>query len=87
MAAPKPHVSSRDPEKLFDLIEQIGSGSYGSVHKASLGLSPLAHTVTQAMWCVVEALLMTALTGRRVSGSCLRHRAGRHDKLLCAEVA
>lgn len=33
MAAAKPHVSSRDPEKLFELMEQIGSGSYGSVHK------------------------------------------------------
>lgn len=34
MSGGKPHVSSRDPEKLFELIEQIGSGSYGSVHKA-----------------------------------------------------
>lgn len=35
MAAPrKPHISGRDPEKLFEIISQIGSGSYGSVHKA-----------------------------------------------------
>lgn len=32
--AAKPHISSRDPEKLFEIVEQIGSGSYGSVHKA-----------------------------------------------------
>lgn len=30
----KPHISGRDPEKLFEIISQIGSGSYGSVHKA-----------------------------------------------------
>lgn len=30
----KPHISQRDPEKLFEIISQIGSGSYGSVHKA-----------------------------------------------------
>lgn len=34
MAARKPHISGRDPEKLFEIISQIGSGSYGSVHKA-----------------------------------------------------
>ena len=33
MAAKKPHISGRDPEKLFEIICQIGSGSYGSVHK------------------------------------------------------
>jgi hypothetical protein len=30
---PAPHISSRDPEKLFELICQIGSGSYGTVQK------------------------------------------------------
>eukprot|EP00041_Stephanoeca_diplocostata_P012799 m.215350 g.215350 ORF g.215350 m.215350 type:complete len:731 (-) comp19094_c0_seq1:169-2361(-) len=34
MATKKPHISQRDPEKLFEIISQIGSGSYGSVHKA-----------------------------------------------------
>jgi len=33
---PKPHISQRDPEKLFELMKQIGSGSYGSVHKAKI---------------------------------------------------
>eukprot|EP00039_Didymoeca_costata_P015979 m.278876 g.278876 ORF g.278876 m.278876 type:complete len:734 (+) comp16319_c0_seq8:515-2716(+) len=37
MAAPKkPHISARDPEKLFEIMTQIGSGSYGSVHKARI---------------------------------------------------
>eukprot|EP00043_Microstomoeca_roanoka_P006261 m.61501 g.61501 ORF g.61501 m.61501 type:complete len:755 (-) comp13344_c1_seq1:176-2440(-) len=31
---PTPHISSRDPDELFELIKQIGSGSYGSVHQA-----------------------------------------------------
>ncbi|EDQ91779.1 uncharacterized protein MONBRDRAFT_14676 [Monosiga brevicollis MX1] len=31
-----PHISSRDPESVFELIKQIGSGSYGSVHKARI---------------------------------------------------
>lgn len=30
------HISSKDPEKLFELLSQIGSGSYGSVHKAKV---------------------------------------------------
>lgn len=30
---PHVHISSRDPETLFVLIEQIGSGFYGAVHK------------------------------------------------------
>eukprot|EP00047_Mylnosiga_fluctuans_P002871 m.226275 g.226275 ORF g.226275 m.226275 type:complete len:777 (+) comp11404_c0_seq1:48-2378(+) len=33
---PAPHISSRDPEKLFELICQIGSGSYGTVQKARI---------------------------------------------------
>eukprot|EP00048_Salpingoeca_helianthica_P021762 m.14293 g.14293 ORF g.14293 m.14293 type:complete len:796 (-) comp6374_c1_seq1:31-2418(-) len=33
---PPPHISSRDPEKLFELICQIGSGSYGTVQKARI---------------------------------------------------
>jgi hypothetical protein len=28
-----PHISRRDPETVFELIRQIGSGSYGSVQK------------------------------------------------------
>ena len=28
-----PHISQRDPEKLFELMKQIGSGSYGAVHQ------------------------------------------------------
>jgi len=32
----KPHISGRDPEKLFEIMDQIGSGSYGSVHKARI---------------------------------------------------
>eukprot|EP00056_Hartaetosiga_gracilis_P002331 m.52677 g.52677 ORF g.52677 m.52677 type:complete len:743 (-) comp11007_c0_seq1:1535-3763(-) len=34
MTTQKPHISSRDPNQLFELIKQIGSGSYGSVHQA-----------------------------------------------------
>ena len=34
-AAAKPHISSRDPEKLFEILKQIGSGSYGTVQKVS----------------------------------------------------
>lgn len=33
MAAKQPHISSRDPDQVFELMKQIGSGSYGSVHK------------------------------------------------------
>jgi hypothetical protein len=33
MASEKPHISSRDPTQLFQLIQQIGSGSYGTVQK------------------------------------------------------
>ncbi|EGD82492.1 hypothetical protein PTSG_11972 [Salpingoeca rosetta] len=32
----QPHISSRDPDELFELIKQIGSGSYGSVHQARI---------------------------------------------------
>lgn len=31
-----PHISQRDPEKLFELMKQIGSGSYGAVHQARI---------------------------------------------------
>lgn len=31
-----PHISQRDPEKLFKLMKQIGSGSYGAVHQARI---------------------------------------------------
>eukprot|EP00051_Salpingoeca_urceolata_P033402 m.20558 g.20558 ORF g.20558 m.20558 type:complete len:759 (-) comp6199_c1_seq1:115-2391(-) len=34
MATKKPHISSRDPDTVFELISQIGSGSYGTVQKA-----------------------------------------------------
>eukprot|EP01147_Barroeca_monosierra_P005365 gene5365-7115_t len=33
---PNPHISSKNPDDLFELIKQIGSGSYGSVHQARI---------------------------------------------------
>lgn len=33
MSSGQPHISRRDPETVFELIKQIGSGSYGSVQK------------------------------------------------------
>ena len=35
-APAKPHISSKDPTQLFQLLGQIGSGSYGTVQKARI---------------------------------------------------
>ena len=30
-----PHIKRSDPEKEFELVKQIGSGTYGEVYKVS----------------------------------------------------
>lgn len=39
--ASKPRISSRDPDDVFELVCQIGSGSYGTVQKAKVGMGAL----------------------------------------------
>ena len=54
-----PHIKRSDPEKEFDLLKQIGSGTYGEVYRVSRRKGPCVsvQSLPALSECAVAACL------------------------------